>query len=107
MAGRLCANAGAPRRNRAAMMREVRDVIARGNVIDLAVGPIIGAAFTAIVSSLLTDLINPVVGLAVGGIAFPSMYLKVAGDVPDSASLAVAREAGAAVPACGAFGMAC
>ncbi len=49
------------------MLKEFRDFIARGNVIDLAVGIIIGAAFTAIVSSLVEDLVNPLLGLIIGG----------------------------------------
>ena len=45
------------------MIKEFRDFIAKGNVMDLAVGLIIGAAFTAIVKSMVSDLINPVIGL--------------------------------------------
>ncbi len=52
------------------MWAEFRDFIARGNVMDMAVGIIIGAAFTAIVTSLVEDLINPFLGLIVGGIDF-------------------------------------
>ena len=52
------------------MLREFREFIARGNVMDLAVGIIIGAAFTAIVSSLVDDLINPLIGLVTGGVRF-------------------------------------
>jgi len=55
------------------MLKEFRDFIARGNVLDLAVGIIIGAAFTAIVSSLVDDLVNPLLGLVVGGIDFSSI----------------------------------
>ncbi len=59
------------------MLKEFREFIARGNVIDLAVGIIIGAAFTAIVNSLVADLINPLIGLFVGGINFDSLQLAV------------------------------
>lgn len=52
------------------MLKEFRDFIMRGNVLDLAVGIIIGAAFTAIVSSLVDDLVNPLLGLFIGGIDF-------------------------------------
>jgi large conductance mechanosensitive channel len=52
------------------MLKEFRDFIARGNVMDMAVGIIIGAAFTAIVSSLVDDLVNPLIGLFVGGVDF-------------------------------------
>lgn len=59
------------------MLREFRDFIARGNVLDLAVGIIIGAAFTAIVSSLVDDLVNPLLGLVVGGIDFSAISFGV------------------------------
>ncbi len=55
------------------MIREFRDFIAKGNVMDLAVGIIIGAAFTAIVTSMVEDLINPLIGLFVGGIDFSAL----------------------------------
>ncbi|MCX7300734.1 MAG: large conductance mechanosensitive channel protein MscL [Rhodobacterales bacterium] len=85
------------------MLREFRDFIARGNVMDLAVGIIIGAAFTAIVSSLVGDLINPLIGLVLGGVDFSNMYFVMSGEVADGASLATARDSGAAVFAYGAF----
>ena len=55
------------------MLKEFRDFIMRGNVLDLAVGIIIGAAFTAIVSSLVDDLVNPLLGLFIGGIDFSAI----------------------------------
>ena len=55
------------------MIREFRDFIARGNVMDMAVGIIIGAAFTAIVASLVDDLVNPLIGLFVGGVDFSAL----------------------------------
>jgi large conductance mechanosensitive channel len=55
------------------MFQEFKTFIARGNVLDLAVGVVIGAAFTAIVGSLVEDLINPLIGLIVGGVDFSSM----------------------------------
>ncbi|MCA8881698.1 MAG: large-conductance mechanosensitive channel protein MscL [Rhodobacteraceae bacterium] len=55
------------------MIREFRDFIARGNVMDMAVGIIIGAAFTAIVSSLVDDLITPFISLFTGGIDFSGL----------------------------------
>ena len=88
------------------MMSEFRDFIARGNVMDMAVGIIIGAAFTAIVTSLVGDLINPIIGLFTGGIDFTNNYAVLAGEVPAGASLESAREAGASVFAYGAFLMA-
>ncbi|WP_411837761.1 large conductance mechanosensitive channel protein MscL [Paracoccus sp. ME4] len=88
------------------MIQEFKTFIARGNVIDLAVGIIIGAAFTAIVNSLVVDLINPILGLMTGGIDFTDKYLVLSGNVPDGASLTAARDSGAAIFAYGAFAMA-
>lgn len=88
------------------MLSEFKDFIARGNVMDMAVGIIIGAAFTAIVSSVVADLINPIIGLFTGGLDFTNNYIVLSGDVPAGASLEAAREAGAAVFAWGAFVMA-
>lgn len=88
------------------MLKEFQKFIARGNVLDLAVGIIIGAAFTAIVSSIVQDLINPVIGLIIGGIDFTNLYWVLSGTVPEGASLAVARDSGAAVFAYGSFIMA-
>ncbi|NAZ37959.1 large conductance mechanosensitive channel protein MscL [Rubellimicrobium sp. CFH 75288] len=85
------------------MIREFRDFIAKGNVMDLAVGIIIGAAFTAIVNSLVADIINPVIGLIVGGIDFSNLYWVMSGSVPEGVGLQTARDSGAAVFAYGAF----
>jgi large conductance mechanosensitive channel len=88
------------------MMGEFREFIAKGNVMDLAVGVIIGAAFQKIVDSLVNDLIMPVIGLALGGTDFTNMFTvlrdgaKAAGPY---ASLAEAKAAGATVIAYGAF----
>ena len=88
------------------MLNEFKDFIAKGNVMDMAVGIIIGAAFTAIVTSLVGDLINPIIGLFTGGVDFTNNYAVLAGDVPEGASLEAARETGASVFAYGAFIMA-
>jgi large conductance mechanosensitive channel len=85
------------------MLKEFRDFIAKGNVMDLAVGIIIGAAFTAIVGSLVSDLINPVIGLILGGVDFSNMFFVMKGTVPEGVGLATARESGAAIFAYGAF----
>ena len=88
------------------MLSEFREFIAKGNVIDLAVGVIIGAAFQRIVDSLVTDVIMPVVGLATGGTDFTNMFnvLRDGAKVPGPyASLAEAKAAGATVIAYGAF----
>lgn len=83
------------------MIKEFKAFIARGNVMDMAVGIIIGAAFTAIVKSLVDDLINPIIGVVVGGLDFSNLFLVLGSG--EFASLAAAREAGAAVFAYGAF----
>jgi len=57
------------------MIKEFRDFISRGNVIDLAVAVIIGAAFTAIVNSLVNDIIMPLIGVLLGGIDFTTLSL--------------------------------
>jgi len=88
------------------VIQEFKDFIAKGNVMDMAVGIIIGAAFTAIVSSLVADLINPIIGLFTGGVDFTNNYAVLSGDVPATASLEQAREAGASVFAYGSFLMA-
>jgi len=88
------------------MLKEFKSFIAKGNVMDMAVGIIIGAAFTAIVTSLVGDLINPLIGLFTGGADFTNNYAVLAGDVPEGASLEAARETGASVFAYGSFIMA-
>ncbi len=87
------------------MLSEFKDFIAKGNVMDMAVGIIIGAAFTAIVKSMVGDLINPIIGLFMGGIDFTNLFFVMSGE-GEYASLEAAREAGAAVFAYGAFIMA-
>ncbi|UYV37007.1 large conductance mechanosensitive channel protein MscL [Rhodobacteraceae bacterium D3-12] len=88
------------------MLKEFKDFIAKGNVMDMAVGIIIGAAFTAIVKSMVDDLINPIIGLFMGGVDFTSKYAVLSGEVAEGASLEAARESGAAVFAYGSFIMA-
>lgn len=86
------------------MMGEFRAFIAKGNVMDLAVGVIIGAAFGKIVTSLTEDLIMPFISLITGGgVDFSSKYTVLSGTVPAGASLAAARDAGANVLAWGSF----
>lgn len=86
------------------MLSEFKNFIAKGNVMDMAVGIIIGAAFTAIVKSMVGDLINPFVSLFLGGVDFTNLFI-VLGE-GSYATLAEARDAGAAVFAYGAFIMA-
>ena len=83
------------------MLNEFRDFIAKGNVMDMAVGIIIGAAFTAIVKSMVDDLINPIVGLFTGGVDFTNLFWTYGSAEYDS--LEQAREAGATVFAYGSF----
>jgi large conductance mechanosensitive channel len=74
-------------------MSEFRAFIMRGNVVDLAVGIIIGAAFTGVVSSLVKDVFNPVLGLATGGVDFSNVFFPLNGQ--HYANLADAQKAGA------------
>jgi large conductance mechanosensitive channel len=59
------------------MLNEFKNFIAKGNVMDMAVGIILGAAFTAIVTSLVDDMINPLIGLFIGGIDFGGLSVMV------------------------------
>ena len=83
------------------MFKEFREFIMRGNVIDLAVAFIIGAAFGAIVSSLVKDIIMPIVGYALGGVDFTNMFIVLGGG--SYATLADAQKAGAATINYGIF----
>lgn len=86
------------------MFSGFKDFIMRGNVLDLAVGVIIGAAFGKIVSSLTDDLIMPIVGMVTGGVDFSSRYIVLNGAaVAEGTSLTAARAAGANAFAYGAF----
>lgn len=76
------------------MIKEFQEFIARGNVMDLAVGVIIGGAFGLIVSSLVDDIIMPVVGAIFGGFDFSNYFLPLSSNVTAS-TLAAAREQGA------------
>ena len=83
------------------MFKEFREFIARGNVLDLAVGIIIGAAFTTVVNSLVNDLINPIIGLLLGGTDFSNLFFAFSTE--DFPTVAAAEAAGAAVFRYGAF----
>lgn len=80
---------------------EFRAFIMRGNVIDLAVGIIIGAAFTAVVNSLVKDIFNPFLGLLTGGLDFSNYFVALNGQ--HYATLADAQHAGAATVNIGLF----
>ena len=74
---------------------EFKEFITKGNVIDLAVGVIIGGAFQKIVSSLVDDVIMPVISLITGGIDFSNMFIQLSGETKLE-TLAAAQEAGVA-----------
>ena len=83
------------------MWNEFRKFIARGNVLDMAVGIIVGAAFTTVVKSLVDDILMPPIGRLTGGVDFSDLYINLSGG--EYASLAEAREAGAATINYGLF----
>jgi len=83
------------------MLKDFRAFVMRGNVLDLAVGVIIGAAFGKIVTSLVNDLIMPPIGMALGKVDFSNLYLAL--DQKPYESLEAARKLGAPVLAYGVF----
>jgi len=83
------------------MLNEFKEFIAKGNVMDMAVGIIIGAAFTAIVTSLVGDILMPVVGMLMAGIDFSDLFFTLDGN--SYATLDAAKEAGATVIMYGLF----
>ncbi len=88
------------------MLKEFREFIMRGNVFDLAVGIIVGAAFGTIVTSLVNDLIMPPIGLALGNVDFSNLFILLKDGpkaAPPYAALAEAKAAGAVTINYGAF----
>lgn len=83
------------------MVSEFKDFIARGNVLDLAVAVVIGAAFGKIVTALVDGIVMPVVGMAMGGVDFSQLFVSLDGQ--DYANLAAAQAAAAPVITYGAF----
>lgn len=83
------------------MLKEFKDFIARGNVLDLAVAVIIGAAFGAIVTSFVNDIIMPPIGMILGNVDFADLFIDLSGG--SYATLAEAQEAGAATINYGQF----
>jgi len=75
------------------MLKEFRDFAMRGNVLDMAIGIIMGAAFGKIISSLVSDILMPPIGMLLGRVDFGSLFLNLSGT--DYPSLAAAQEAGA------------
>jgi large conductance mechanosensitive channel len=83
------------------MLKEFKDFIMRGNVIDLAVAVIIGVAFGKIITSFVEDMLMPPIGLALGNVDFSNLFLNLSGK--DYPSVAVAKAAGAATLNYGIF----
>ena len=83
------------------MLKEFKEFALKGNVFDMAVGIIVGGAFTAIVNSLIGDLIMPILGLLTGGVNFSDLFIAL--DGKEYESLASAQEAGAPAFAYGSF----
>ena len=83
------------------MLKEFKDFAMRGNVLDMAVGIVIGAAFGKIVSSFVGDILMPPLGLLMGSVDFSSLFIDLSGQ--SHASLAAAKEAGAATINYGVF----
>jgi large conductance mechanosensitive channel len=86
---------------RPAWVTEFHAFIMKGNVVDLAVGIIIGAAFTGVVGSLVKDLFTPLIGLLVGGIDFSNIFITLKG--PSAPTLEAAKSAGAVTLNVGVF----
>jgi large conductance mechanosensitive channel len=87
------------------MLKEFREFALKGNVVDMAVGIIIGGAFGTIVSSLVADVLMPPIGLALGGVDFSSLFvvLREGGTPGPYATVAAAKEAGAVTINIGLF----
>jgi large conductance mechanosensitive channel len=83
------------------MLQEFKAFISRGNVVDLAVGVIIGTAFTGIVNSLVSDLLMPIIGLFTGGVDFTNWFITLSSQ--KFATLEEAKKAGVATLNYGVF----
>lgn len=83
------------------MFNEFKNFIARGNVMDMAVGIIMGAAFTAIVTSMVGDVLMPVIGVFTSGVDFSNMFISLDGS--NFETLAAAEKAGASIVKYGIF----
>jgi large conductance mechanosensitive channel len=90
-----------PQIRRPGWIGEFQAFIMRGNVVDLAVGIIIGAAFTAIVNSVVKDLFNPLIGLLLGGVDFANIFITLKG--ASTPTVDAARQAGAVTLNVGLF----
>ena len=74
------------------MLKEFREFALRGNMVDLAIGVIIGSAFGGLVNSIVTDLLMPIIAVITGGIDFTNLYVQLTG-TPVVSDLAAARKA--------------
>jgi large conductance mechanosensitive channel len=83
------------------MLKEFKEFISRGNVFDMAVGIIIGAAFTTIVNSMVGDLIMPIIGVITSGVDFSNLFIALDGN--DYANIQAAKDAGVSVVSYGVF----
>ncbi|MEH6547590.1 MAG: large conductance mechanosensitive channel protein MscL, partial [Sneathiella sp.] len=83
------------------MLKEFRDFAMRGNVVDMAVGIVIGAAFGTIIKSLVADVIMPPIGMLLGGVDFANFFVTLSDG--SYATLAAAKEAGAVTLNYGSF----
>ncbi|MBN9138439.1 MULTISPECIES: large conductance mechanosensitive channel protein MscL [Phyllobacterium] len=75
------------------MLKEFKEFALKGNMVDLAIGVIIGGAFGKLVDSIVNDILMPIIGLLTGGVDFSNMFIQLAG--APAATLAAARTAGA------------
>ena len=87
------------------MLKEFRAFAVKGNVVDMGVGIVIGAAFTTIVKSFVDDIVNPILGIFTGGIDFSGLYVNLSGE--EVVSAAQAKAQGLAVITYGVFINAC
>ncbi len=85
------------------MLKEFKEFAMRGNVVDLAVAVVIGAAFGKIVTSLVNDVLMPPIGKVMGGVNFSDLFINLEPGKGTFASLKAAKDAGAAVIAYGSF----
>lgn len=85
------------------MFKEFKEFAMRGSVLDMAIGIIIGGAFTPIVQSLVDEIMMPIIGMFAGGVDFANRFLVLGGDAAEYATLEAAREAGAVAIGYGVF----
>ncbi|WP_420959413.1 large conductance mechanosensitive channel protein MscL [Brucella sp. IR073] len=77
------------------MLKEFKEFALKGNMVDLAIGVVIGTAFGGLVNSIVADFITPIIGFLTGGLDFSNMFVQLAGE--PKPTLAAAREAGATI----------